>query len=50
VSRDQSPEVLLVDRLARDSKSFRYLGPRPAVAHGPFDGGLFELVGQSAER
>jgi hypothetical protein len=50
VSRDQSPEVLLVDRLARDAKSFRHLGPRPAVTHGAFDGRLLELVGQSAER
>jgi hypothetical protein len=50
MSRDQSPEVLLVDRLARDPKSFRHLGPRPAVAHGPFDGGLLQLVGQSAKR
>jgi hypothetical protein len=50
MSRDQSPEVLLVDRLPRDPKSFRHLGPRPAVAHGPFDGGLLQLVGQSAKR
>jgi hypothetical protein len=50
MSRDQSPEVLLVDRLARDSKSFRDLGPGPAVAHCPFDGGLLELVGQGSKR
>jgi hypothetical protein len=50
MSRDQPPEVLLVDRLARDSKCFCHLRPRPAVAHRTFDGGLLELVGQSAKR
>jgi hypothetical protein len=50
MSRDQSPEVLLVDRLARDSKCFCHLGPGPALAHGAFDSGLLELVGQSAKR
>jgi hypothetical protein len=50
MSRDHSPEVLLVDRLAGDSKSFCHLGPRPAVPHCTFDGGLLELVGEGAKR
>jgi hypothetical protein len=50
MSCDQSPEVLLVHRLASDSKGFCHLRPRPAVPHGPLDRGLLELVGQSAKR